>query len=211
MPAFAPVRMEKRDFTRGLDILAAADPRLAKIIDRCGKPAMWTRKPGFATLVHIILEQQVSLASARATFARLEDALGMLSPQGLLGLSEQDLAAIGFSRQKALYCRILAQEIQAKRLDLNALTDLGDDEARKTLTAMKGIGAWTANCYLMLALRRPDIWPVGDLALAVSVQKIQGLEQVPKRREMETIADDWRPWRSVAARILWHDYLNPES
>jgi DNA-3-methyladenine glycosylase II len=154
------------------------------------------------------LEQQVSLASAKATYDRLRATLSPLTPSQFLTLDEVTLKQIGFSRQKTRYSRLLAQALVAGELDLELLADLADEQVRAELTNIKGIGPWTANIYLLLVLRRPDIWPSRDLALAVAVQKVKKLPTRPTPTELEEIAQPWRPWRAVAARLLWHDYLS---
>ncbi len=188
--------------------LADADPDLRRIHSVLGPPPLWARQPGFATLVHIILEQQVSLASARAAFQKLETALGVVTPEKFLPLSDEQLKRIGFSRQKTGYCRQLARAVIDNDLDLRKLEHLEDHSVRSELIRIKGIGAWTADIYLLMALLRPDIWPAGDLALASAMQQIKGLPARPGREEMEQIAAAWRPWRAVAARLLWHHYLS---
>jgi DNA-3-methyladenine glycosylase II len=187
--------------------LAADDPDLGASVLRYGPPPLWARAPGFGTLVHLILEQQVSLASAQAAFDRLDVALrGRVTPSGLLRLGDDQLRAIGFSRQKAAYARGLAIAV-LDGLDLGALGALDDDEVRASLTAIKGIGRWTADVYLTMCLLRPDVWPRGDLALATSTQAVLGLAERPREDELDDLASRWRPYRAVAARILWHDYL----
>jgi DNA-3-methyladenine glycosylase II len=188
--------------------LAAHDPDLAGIVARHGSPPMWERPPGFATLVHIILEQQVSLASAQAAFDRLRAAADPVTPARLLAFSDAELLSIGFSRQKARYGRALAMAVQAGDLDLDGLTVLPDAEVERVLEAIPGIGRWTSTIYLLMVLRRPDVWPVADIALATAVADLRGLEQRPTPEALATIGEAWRPWRSVAARLLWHDYLS---
>jgi DNA-3-methyladenine glycosylase II len=179
------------------------------VIDRHGPPPLWGREPGFATLVYIILEQQVSLASARATYERLQRACrGRVTPRAMLRLTDGEMLAIGFSRQKAGYARGLAEAILTRRLDLEHIATLPDDEAHAALIAQKGIGPWTAGIYLLMALGRPDIWPHGDLALAISAQAVLGLPERPTYDALRTLADAWRPHRATAARILWHAYLS---
>lgn len=192
----------------GLGVLAGRDPDLARVLDKLGPPPLWARPPGFPTLVHIILEQQVSLASARAAYDRLSAATDPLTPQRLLALDDATLRALGVSRQKSTYCRHLARAILAGSLNLDALPELDDDAVRARLTAIKGIGPWTANIYLLMALRRPDIWPAGDLALAVGAQQVKGLDERPTADELSQIGTAWQPWRAVAARLLWHHYLS---
>jgi DNA-3-methyladenine glycosylase II len=154
-----------------------------------------------------ILAQQVSLESAKATFAKLEDKAGSVTPEEFLQLNGDTLRAIGFSRQKASYVRGVAHEIRCGELDLEALEHGNDDEARKSLRRFRGIGEWTAETYLLFSLRRSDAWPSGDLALAKAIQEVRWLAAIPGSKEVDAIADHWRPWRAVAARLLWHHYL----
>ena len=172
---------------------------------------MWAREPGFAGLIYIILEQQVSLASARAAYDRLQKAITTLTPKRFLELDDAALKAIGFSRQKTAYGRNLAGATVDGHLDLDGLDMQDDMTARSALTRIKGIGPWTANIYLLTALRRPDIWPKEDLALAVAAQEIKRLPARPSPRELDVLGADWKPWRSVAARLLWHYYLGKGS
>jgi DNA-3-methyladenine glycosylase II len=157
--------------------------------------------------VHIILEQQVSLASARAAFRKLQSVLRPFTPRSFLTLGDAELKRVGFSRQKAAYCRGLASAIRDGRLDLGGLSRADDESARRALLAVRGIGPWTADIYLLMVLLRPDIWPSGDMALAVAYQERYGVKQRPTSEELGRIAERWRPWRAVAARLLWHDYL----
>ena len=184
------------------------DSDLAHVVSTFGNPPFWTHAPGFPGVVIAILAQQVSLESAQAAFTKLENAIGSISPEGFLSLDDDALRTIGFSRQKASYVRGVAQGIMAGQIDLQDLESMDDDEARKRLMEVRGIGAWTADTYLLFALRRPDAWPSGDLALAKAIQEIKGLATTPSSEEVDGIADHWRPWRAVAARILWHHYLS---
>jgi DNA-3-methyladenine glycosylase II len=190
--------------------LAAVDTDLGRVVDRLGPPPMWDREPGFPTLVHLILEQQVSLASARSAFEKLNARLPVLDPDSFLSLDDRALREIGFSGQKGRYCRELARTISDGDLRLEELASLPNDGVCAALESVVGIGPWTSCIYLLMVLLRPDVWPPGDLALAVAVQDLKRLDHRPTSRELETIAETWRPWRSVAARILWHHYLNPE-
>jgi DNA-3-methyladenine glycosylase II len=187
--------------------LAARDADLAGIVARYGPPPLWDRAPGFATLLHIVLEQQVSLASAQAAFDRLRAAADPLTPARFLDLSDAELLAIGFSRQKARYGRALATAIADGALALDSLGQLEDDAVHVALQAIPGIGPWTSTIYLLMVLGRPDVWPVGDIALAESVGQVKGLGRRPGPAEMAELGEAWRPWRSVAARLFWHDYL----
>jgi DNA-3-methyladenine glycosylase II len=187
--------------------LAARDDDLAGIVARHGPPPLWDRSPGFATLLHIVLEQQVSLASAQAAFDRLRAAADPLTPARFLELSDGELLAIGFSRQKARYGRALAEAIGSGALDLETLDTLDDGAVHEALQSVPGIGPWTSTVYLLMVLLRPDLWPVGDIALAASVGDVKGLGRRPGPVEMADLGEAWRPWRSVAARLFWHDYL----
>jgi len=188
--------------------LSDIDPDFARINAAYGPPPLWARLPGFPTLVRIILEQQVSLASAGAAFSKLEGAIGAVIPATFLTLDDDELKKIGFSRQKAGYCRGLAIAIIENRIDLAALESMDDASARSALMQIKGIGPWTADIYLLMALLRPDIWPGGDLALATAYQSLKGLATRPDVDELERISQAWRPWRAVSARLLWHYYLS---
>jgi DNA-3-methyladenine glycosylase II len=188
--------------------LAAGDVDLAGLVQRNGPPPEWRREPGFATLLHIILEQQVSLASAQAALDRLLAAADPLTPGRFLALTDEQLLAIGFSRQKARYGRALAAAIRSGRLDLDGLDELDDDAVDEALRSVPGVGPWTSSIYRMMVLQRPDVWPIGDLALASSVAVVKRIDHRPDPVELATLGEPWRPWRSVAARLFWHDYLN---
>ena len=202
-----PIRLSQVLLREAATGLAGQDARLAQVLQAHGFPPLWSRQPGFATLVHIILEQQVSLASARAAFDRLKARLGQITPEGVLTLSDRELKAIGFSQQKTAYVRGLAVVVAEGRLNLSQLARLDDEGVRQRLTALKGIGNWTVDIYLLMALRRPDVWPAGDLALAVATQRLYELPNRPNPDQLEALAQPWKPWRSVAARLLWHFYL----
>jgi DNA-3-methyladenine glycosylase II len=193
--------------TTAVETLTARDADLAGIVARYGLPPLWDRAPGFPTLLYIVLEQQVSLASARAAFDRLRAAADPLTPARFLGLTDGQLLAIGFSRQKARYGRALAAAVDTGGLDLAGLHQLDDEAVHAALQAIPGIGPWTSTIYLLMVLGRPDVWPVGDIALAGSVGEVKRLGRRPDAHEMTALGDAWRPWRSVAARLLWHDYL----
>jgi DNA-3-methyladenine glycosylase II len=197
------IRLSQPLLREAVEDLTAQEPRFAGVVAEHGLPPIRDRPPGFATLVHIILEQQVSLASAQATLDRLKGQLGQITPEGVLALDDKTLRTIGFSRQKASYVLNLAESIQGGGLRLDGLGRLGDDQVRECLVALKGIGNWTADIYLLMALRRPDVWPVGDLALAVAAQRLFELPTRPSPAQLGALAQPWRPWRSVAAKLLW--------
>jgi len=195
-------------FSRALKELGDGDPDFTAILNAIGPPPMWAREPGFPTLIQIILEQQVSLASAKAAFDRLNEAVTVLSPDEFLKLDDVGLKQIGFSRQKSRYCRILAEAVRDASLPLDQLADMSDDEVSVELIKITGIGQWTANIYLLMALKRPDVWPVGDIALYAALQKVKRLPSRPDAEKFVELGEQWRPWRAVAARILWHYYLS---
>ena len=166
---------------------------------------MWARRPGFPTLLRIILEQQVSLISARAMFERLKQNIEPFSALGFIEAGEASLRSLGVTRQKAHYCIQVAEAFTNG--ELNQLAGMTDEDAHQALVSIKGVGPWTANIYLLMVLRRPDIWPDGDVALASAVGSLRHLIPRPSFPELATIAESWRPYRSVAARMLWQYYL----
>jgi DNA-3-methyladenine glycosylase II len=185
----------------------ASDCCLGQIYSDYGVPPLWDRPTGFKTLLQIILEQQVSLASAKACFDNLVSRIKDVTPENLLTLSDVDLRTLGFSRQKALYARHLADAILEQRIDLDSLGHLNDDEVRGELITLKGVGRWTCDIYLLMALLRPDVMPRGDVALHSSWQRLTGGAR-PTPEEFISIAERWSPHRSTAARLLWHFYLS---
>jgi DNA-3-methyladenine glycosylase II len=203
-------RLDEAGLLEAVRDLAAADSDLAGIVNRHGPPPLWGREPGFETLVRIILEQQISLASAEAARIRLVDATGAIEPEAIAAAGEEVLRAAGQTRQKSRYLVGLARDVLDGRLDLDAVAAADDDDARALLMRVVGIGRWTADIYLLMALGRPDVWPTGDLALAGSMRRAKGVAALPTGAEQEVIADAWRPWRAVAARLLWHAYLAGE-
>jgi len=187
--------------------LAARDKMLAGILATHGDPPLWRRATGFPTLVHIILEQQVSLKSAKSMLNRLEAAIQPFTPPRFVELGDTYLRSLGLTRQKSAYLLHLSDSIIGGELSFTKLARMSDDEARLLLTRIKGIGLWSADVYLLMAMRRADIWPAGDLALAVAMKELKGLEQRPGPVELERLAEEWRPYRAVAARMLWQHYL----
>lgn len=175
------------------------------MVDADGTPPLWARRPGFATLTRIILEQQVSLASGAAAYRRLSDGVGGATPRRVLARPETQLRRLGLTRQKARYCRVLARAVTDGELDFASLDTMNADDARVALTRVTGIGRWTADIYLLMALRQPDVWPRGDLALYQVLRLAKGVAGPPET--LDELALPWRPWRAVGARILWHHYL----
>lgn len=194
-------------YRRGLSRLARGDPGLARTLSNWGDPPLWTHPRGFPGIVIAILGQQVSIESADAAFNKLQGAIGEVTPDSVLSLDDTAMKRIGFSRQKASYVRGVAQGIIDGEIDLAGLESVDNELARERLVRIRGIGAWTADTYLLFALRRQDAWPTGDLALARAIQEVRELPEMPNPKQVDTIAEDWRPWRAVAARILWHHYL----
>jgi len=188
--------------------LSAADGDMNIIFQAFGVPPLWARPHGFSTLIHIILEQQVSLASAQSAFDKLQTVLGKITPEGVLSLTDAEMKAAYFSRQKTVYARELSTAVLEKRLIFEELDVLSDGEIRSELVKIKGIGRWTADIYLLMACLRPDVMPKGDLALHTAWQKLENLERRPNAEEFQQIAERWKPLRSVAARLLWHFYLS---
>ncbi len=192
----------------GTRALCAQDPDLAAIVRRCGPPPLWGRQPGFSTLVRIILEQQVSLAAARTMYLRLARRVGRISPESIAVLGAAGMRELGFTGQKAGYCEQLAIRLSAGELDLGAIARGPDDRGRQALLAIRGLGPWSVDIYYLMALRRPDIWPHGDLALATAVWAAKGTRSRPDAKSLTRMAAQWAPWRSVAARIFWQHYLS---
>jgi DNA-3-methyladenine glycosylase II len=166
---------------------------------------MWGRHPGFETLLRIVLEQQVSLVSAHAVFVRLKSNIEPFDAAAFILRDELYLRSLGLTRQKAHYCIQVAHAFTNG--DLQGLSRLSDEDAYATLLRIKGVGPWTANIYLLMALKRPDIWPDGDIALATAVGTLWKIKERPSFSELAKLADSWRPYRSVAARMLWQYYL----
>ncbi len=198
--------LNELNLIEGVRDLAASDPHLAVVFERHGPPPLWDRPTGFATLLQIILEQQVSLASAKACFDKLALRLGSVTPENLLTLNEAELKTAGFSRQKTAYARYLSEAVLEKRIDLDGLHHLPDAEVKAELIKLKGVGEWTADIYLLMALLRPDVMPRGDVALHTAWHRLSGNPR-PTSDQFVAMAVKWSPYRSVAARLLWHFYL----
>jgi DNA-3-methyladenine glycosylase II len=203
-----PATLTMRSLRLAVGELASGDPQLAGIVADHGPPPLWDRTPGFATLVRIILEQQVSLASAAALFTRFEKHCdGPVTPARVVAVGESGLLSLGFTRQKARYVVGLAGQLESGSIQLERIERLADDAARDALLHIPGVGPWTAGVYLLMALRRPDVWPPGDLGLHKSMAEVRGLKTVPTSEQAAAYARRWSPWRAVAARLLWHAYL----
>jgi DNA-3-methyladenine glycosylase II len=201
-------RLDPSSFTEACQLLAEEDETLAKVLDEHGLPVFWKRDPGLPTLVWLILEQQVSLESGAEMYRRVHSAAGSVTAESLLDLGSSGLRSIGVTRQKTSYLLALAEAIVGGDLSLSDLGQLPQDRARASLLELRGIGPWTADAYLLSALRFPDVFPVGDRALQVGVAETLGLQEPPDEEQLETLSQPWRPVRAAAARIIWHGYLS---
>ncbi len=190
------------------DELAARDPDLANIITSHGYPPLWSRPNTFETLVHIILEQQVSLASALSALNKLRERVKEITPARILLLTDEEMKACYCSRQKTSYIRYLAEAILSGQLDLAELGELPDDIIRSKLVALKGIGNWTADVYLMFVLQHPDVFPIGDLAAVNALKRVKNLPENTTREDISAVAGRWQPYRTIACMLLWHHYLS---
>ena len=202
-----PRQLNQAGLQRGVEALRRRDAELAAVVDRIGPPPLWGRQPGFATLVRIVLEQQVSLPAARTMYRRLRSHVGAVTPETISGCGVDGMRRLGLTRQKADYCHGLAESLRYGHVDLRAIARAPDDEGRRALLRVRGLGPWSVDIYYLMALRRPDVWPQGDLALAVGLREVKRLPRPPSRDEQRALAERWAPWRSVAARILWAHYL----
>jgi DNA-3-methyladenine glycosylase II len=197
----------ERNFNVICDQLAKKDPDLQSILDTHHYPPCWKRSPTFETLVHIILEQQVSLASAMAAMNKLKQKTGEITPANLAVLSTEELKDCYFSRQKIVYTKHLANTILNNELNIDELSRMDDDMVRSTLTKIKGIGNWTVDVYLMMVLQRCDLFPLGDVALMTSIKETKKLSKEISKEAIAVIASRWKPYQTIAAFILWHSYL----
>ncbi|ALG69763.1 DNA glycosylase [Azospirillum thiophilum] len=189
--------------------LTALDPIFSECL-RVGGPAIrdFSRPSGFVGLLRMVMEQQLSTRVALALWAKLQQRMGgAVTPEAILALDDESLRACGFSRQKIGYARGLADAVASGRLDFDVIHILPDEEAISRLVALKGIGRWSAEVYLMSTLDRPDIWPIGDLAIQLGVQRLKGWADKPTPRQLIEVAEPWRPYRSFAARLVWHHYV----
>ena len=207
LSALIPEPLTERSVAKAARLLARRDQDLRYILKKLGPPPLWDRPPGFTTLVKIILEQQVSLASAATLFARLKNNTTPFRPTRIIELGEAHLKSLGLTRQKTAYCLHLAESLTTKRLRLSQLSRLSDADVKAALMEVKGLGAWSADVYLLMVLRRPDIFPTTDLALVSAVTELKQLARRPNTNQLLEMAEQWRPYRSVAARMLWLYYL----
>ena len=196
-----------KNIAAAAQVLASRDKQLSAILKRHGPPPLWNRPQGFPTLVRIILEQQVSLASAASIYDRLASSIDPFVPTGFIRVGESYFRSLGVTRQKAHYLLRLAESIEGGHLSFQALSRMTDQDAKLALMNIKGIGSWSADIYLLMAMRRADIWPSGDLALATTVMEMNQVNDRPQEDHLIEMAERWRPYRAVAARMLWQYYL----
>lgn len=195
------------DFIRDcLDELGRRDTDVARAIASVGYPEPRNREPGFAALLNIIVGQQVSTHAAAAIRGRLDAAVDPMTPENFLAANDETLRAVGLSRRKIEYGRGIAEEMSTGRLDAAALTEASDEEVIAVLTALRGLGRWSAEIYMLFSLHRPDVWPAEDLAIQEALRRLKNLDVRPLRAQSEPIVEAWRPWRGVAALFLWHYY-----
>ncbi len=194
------------DIAAGLEVLMAADRRLARVAAVAGPLPLRRRPGGFAGLAGIVVSQQLSTASASAIWGRLAAAYDPLTPQSLIKARADRLARLGLSRPKIRALKEIARALVNGALDCEALPDMPADAAHQALCAIHGIGPWTADIYLLFCLGHPDVWPAGDLALQEGARLAFGLPERPNAKEINVLAEPWRPWRGVAARLLWAYY-----
>lgn len=203
--ALAPLAGER--LRKAVDALAALDPDVAQALRRIGYPDPRNRDPGFATLVRIVLAQQVSTASAAALWRKLEGLTGgEVTPERFLALEDADLRAAGFSARKAEYARGLANAVLVGDLDVPALVELDEEDAIARITRLRGFGRWSAEIYLLFALGRADVFPADDLAVQIAFQRLKRLETRPPAKELRLLARPWSPFRGAGAVFLWHYY-----
>lgn len=198
------LRITKETLKQGAEELARRDTDFARLYETVGLPGLRSRASGYGTILKIISAQQVSVAAARAINGRMDDVANPMTPEKFLSLGDDDIRAIGFSRQKMGYGRGIAQSVVDGDFSFRRIARLDDEPAIEYMVRLKGIGRWTAEVYLLFALRRPDLWPLDDLGIIKGVQILKRMEARPDKRQMQELGENLRPWRSVAARLLWH-------
>jgi len=190
------------------DELGKRDAELQNIIDTYGYPPFWSRTNSFESLVHIILEQQVSLAAANSALNKLKERVQEITPARILLLSDEEMRACYVSRQKNGYIKYMAEALISGQINLEEFPTLPDDEVRAKLVALKGIGNWTADVYMISALHRADLFPIGDLAAVNALKRIKNLPKETSQEKLLEIAEGWAPYRTLGAKLLWHYYLS---
>jgi DNA-3-methyladenine glycosylase II len=200
-------KIQNEKFKTLCDWCTNIEPKLKPVIEKFGFPPFWHRNPDFATLILTILEQQVSLASAKSSFNKLVERIKIVSPENILKLTDEELRECYFSRQKATYSKILANEIISGKLNLEDLNSKSAEEIRSRLIMIKGIGHWTIDMYLLMSLHFADIFPPGDLATIKAAFELELVLPSASKEEIITFMQRFSPWQSVATYILWHGYI----
>ena len=203
-----PQQFTKSTYHSICDELGRLDADFANVINLYGYPPFWSRPNTFESLVHIILEQQVSLASALSALNKLRERVQEITPARILLLTDAEMRECYCSRQKTAYIRYLAEAIIAGQINLEALAQMEDEDIRRQLTALKGIGNWTVDVYVMFALQHTNVFPIGDLAIVNSIKRLKALPKETTKEELVIIAERWKPYRTVASMLLWHYYLS---
>jgi DNA-3-methyladenine glycosylase II len=202
-------QFDKENFYSLCDLVAAKDKDLKLVIKTYGYPPLWVRSNSFETLVLTILEQQVSLASAYAAFVKLKERIE-INPENILSLTDEELRACYFSRQKIVYTRELAHAIVSKKINLKKFENSANEEVREELKKLKGIGDWTVDIYLLHTLRRTDIFPIGDLALVNAIRMVKQKQELTRENILE-LSVKWKPYRTIATMIFWHYYIKKKN
>ena len=197
----------EKEFKTLCNWCANIEPKFKQVIEKFDFPPFWHREPDFATLILTILEQQVSLASAKSAYNKLVEKIIIVTPENLLQLSDEELRTCYFSKQKIIYSKVLANEIITGKLDLNELKNLSENKIRSTLVKLKGIGHWTIDMYLLMSLHFTDIFPPGDLATIKSVYELELVPASSSKEEIINFMKKFSPFQSIATYILWHSYI----
>ena len=197
--------MNQRIFQEGIKYLVSVENRFIKIIPK-GSINFFLRPSGFEGICALVIEQQISVAAANSIKNKIFNLMQNITSKEFINLNEKLLRNAGLSRPKINYLKGIAENEVCKKFDFNKIQLMSDDEARDYLCGLKGIGEWTADCYLMACLGRQDIWPLADIGLQEGVKKLMNLKQRPDQNKMLHLAKKWRPYRSVAANLLWNDY-----
>ena len=189
---------------QAINHLVSKDETLKFILDNFGNPIIQKREEGFASMCHIILEQQVSIASAKACYVKIENLLGKITPKTILNTTDEELKSCGVSRQKTIYLKDLAQKVIAKEIDFKSFATKSEEQIRAELITIKGVGNWSIEVYLMFCLQSPDIIPLGDIAIKNTLKE---LYKCQTHEEMQVLSDSWKPFRTFASFTIWHYYL----
>ena len=189
---------------QAISYLTSKDETLKFILDNFGNPIIQKREEGFASMCHIILEQQVSIASAKACYVKLENHFKTISPEIILNSNDDELRNCGVSRQKIIYLKDLANKVLSNAIDFQSYATKSEEQIREELITIKGVGNWSIEVYLMFCLQSPDIIPLGDIAIKNTLKELYNCQT---QEEMQSISDNWKPFRTFASYTIWHYYL----